>query len=65
MDKSLNKYISETGFCSRRAADTYIEQARVTINNTVAVKGNRVQDGDVVYIDGEPVKVTSASPAPS
>ena len=57
MDKSLNKYISETGFCSRRAADTYIEQARVTINNTVAVKGNRVQDGDVVYIDGEPVKV--------
>ncbi|MBC7421834.1 MAG: 23S rRNA pseudouridine(2604) synthase RluF [Ferruginibacter sp.] len=56
MDKSLNKYISETGFCSRREADKYIEQARVTINGNVAVKGNRVQEKDVVQIDGEPIK---------
>ena len=56
MDKSLNKYISETGFCSRREADKYIEQARVTINDNIAVKGNRVLPGDVVEIDGEPIK---------
>lgn len=56
MDKSLNKYISETGFCSRREADQYIEQARVTINDSIAIKGNRVQEGDIVEIDGEPIK---------
>lgn len=55
-DKSLNKYISETGFCSRREADKYIEQGRVTINENIAVKGNRVMPGDVVEIDGEPIK---------
>ena len=57
MDKSLNKYISETGFCSRREADKYIDQARVTINNNIAIKGNRVIPGDVVEIDGEPIKM--------
>jgi len=56
MDKSLNKYISETGFCSRREADKYIDQARVTINDNIAIKGNRVMPGDVVEIDGEPIK---------
>src|SRR6476619_1942350 len=56
MDKSLNKYISETGFCSRREADNYIDQGRVTINDNIATKGNRVKEGDVVEIDGEPIK---------
>ena len=56
MDISLNKYISETGFCSRREADKYIEQCRVTINGVEAVKGNRVKEGDVVLVDGEPIK---------
>src|SRR6185436_17630974 len=56
MDISLNKYISETGFCSRRAADKYIEDARVSMNGKEARKGNRVKEGDVVCIDGEPLK---------
>ena len=55
MDKSLNKYISETGFCSRREADKLIEQGRVSINDNIAIKGNRVNDGDTVQVDGEPV----------
>ncbi|MFZ4059564.1 MAG: 23S rRNA pseudouridine(2604) synthase RluF [Ferruginibacter sp.] len=55
MDKSLNKYISETGFCSRREADNYIDQGRVTINDNIAIKGNRVNAGDIVEIDGEPI----------
>ena len=56
MDTSLNKYISETGFCSRREADKYIEQCRVTINGIEAHKGNRVGENDVVLVDGEPIK---------
>jgi 23S rRNA pseudouridine2604 synthase len=56
MDVSLNKYISETGFCSRREADKYIEQLRVTINGVEATKGNRVKEGDVVLVDGEPIR---------
>jgi 23S rRNA pseudouridine2604 synthase len=56
MDISLNKYISDSGFCSRREADKYIEECRVTINGKDADKGNRVKAGDVVKVDGEPLK---------
>ena len=56
MDTSLNKYISETGFCSRREADKYIDQLRVTINGIEATKGNRVGENDLVLVDGEPIK---------
>ena len=56
VDTSLNKYISDTGFCSRREADKYIEECRVTINGKDAQKGNRVKDGDDVRVDGEPLK---------
>ena len=56
MDISLNKYISDSGFCSRREADKYIEECRVTINDKDAQKGNRVSEGDVVKIDGESIK---------
>jgi 23S rRNA pseudouridine2604 synthase len=56
MDISLNKYISDTGFCSRRVADKYIDDARVSINGKEAKKGNRVKENDVVFIDGEPLK---------
>ena len=53
---SVNKYISESGFCSRREADKYIEMGRVTINNKEAHKGNRVQEGQIVKVDGEVIK---------
>jgi 23S rRNA pseudouridine2604 synthase len=51
----LNKYLSETGICSRRAADGWIEAGRVTINDVVAKLGTQVQDGDTVRVDGRPV----------
>jgi 23S rRNA pseudouridine2604 synthase len=54
-DKSLNKYISETGICSRREADRFIEAGRVKINGVVARKGNRVGAQDQVLIDGKPL----------
>jgi 23S rRNA pseudouridine2604 synthase len=56
MDTSINKYISDSGFCSRREADKYIEQLRVTINGVEALKGNRVKQGDMVLVDGEPIR---------
>jgi 23S rRNA pseudouridine2604 synthase len=51
----LNKYISETGLCSRREADARIEAGRVTINGVVATLGTQVATGDVVCVDGKPV----------
>ncbi|RBW63118.1 23S rRNA pseudouridine(2604) synthase RluF [Tenacibaculum sp. E3R01] len=57
-DKSinLNKYISSTGICSRREAEKFISTSRVTINGKVAQLGNRVFEGDLVKIDGKPLK---------
>jgi 23S rRNA pseudouridine2604 synthase len=60
MDISLNKYISDTGFCSRREADKYIEAGRVCINGKESIKGNRVEKNDIVTIVGEPLKKTPA-----
>lgn len=54
--KRLNKYISETGFCSRREADKLIDQGRVTINGMIPEMGTKVQIGDEVCIDGKPVR---------
>jgi 23S rRNA pseudouridine2604 synthase len=51
----LNKYISETGVCSRREADKWIEQGRVTCNGVTAVLGTQVVLGDDVRIDGKPI----------
>lgn len=56
MDISLNKFISDSGFCSRREADRYIEECRVTINDMDAHKGNRVKEGDIVKVDGERIR---------
>jgi 23S rRNA pseudouridine2604 synthase len=53
---SLNKYISDTGICSRREADKFIETGRVLLNGVVAVKGNRVEAGDEVLLNGKPLR---------
>ncbi len=51
----LNKYISETGVCSRRAADQWIADGRVSVNGQVAELGTRVAGGDRVEVDGKPI----------
>ncbi|RSC92669.1 23S rRNA pseudouridine(2604) synthase RluF [Tenacibaculum singaporense] len=53
---NLNKYISSTGICSRREAERFITEGRVTINGKPTQLGNRVHEGDVVKIDGKPLK---------
>lgn len=52
-EKRINKAISDTGFCSRRAADGYIEQGRVTVNGVVAVMGLKVTEQDEIRVDGK------------
>ncbi|HEX6429850.1 MAG TPA: 23S rRNA pseudouridine(2604) synthase RluF [Niastella sp.] len=49
---SLNKFISDTGYCSRREADDLITAGRVFLNNRPAVLGNRYKPGDTVEVDG-------------
>ena len=51
----LNKFISETGFCSRREADKLIEQGRVTLNGVKPEVGTKVSEGDTVLVDGKPL----------
>lgn len=51
--KRLNKYISDTGFCSRREADKLIEQKRVSVNGQVPELGTKIVDGDSVCVDGK------------
>lgn len=56
MDIRLNKFISDSGLCSRREADKFIEMGRVTVNGQQPVIGQRVSEQDVVLVDGEPVR---------
>ena len=51
----INKYLSEVGHCSRRAADKLLEQGRITINGTVPELGTKVMPGDTVAVDGTTV----------
>lgn len=51
----LNKAISDSGYCSRRAADNLIEQGRVTVNGEKSGLGDRVMPGDVVKVNGKPI----------
>ena len=52
----LNNYISATGLCSRREADTLIEEKRVKVNGVVAVLGMRVNEEDEVLVDDLPIQ---------
>lgn len=52
----LNKYISESGMCSRREADRYIENGQVTINGKTARVGDQVVEGDTVTVSGRKVR---------
>lgn len=49
----INKYLSEVGYCSRRAADKLIEDGRVTINGNVPEMGTKVTASDEIRIDGK------------
>jgi 23S rRNA pseudouridine2604 synthase len=56
----LNKFISESGYASRRGADKLIEQNRVKVNGKVAGLGVQVSPGDVVLVDGNRLENSSS-----
>ncbi|AYM99500.1 23S rRNA pseudouridine(2604) synthase RluF [Chryseobacterium sp. 3008163] len=63
MEKTrINKYLSEVGFCSRRAADKLLEEGRIKINGKVPELGTKVSDEDVVEVDGKPIRESEESP---
>ena len=52
----INKYLSQFGFTSRREADKLILDGRVTVNNKIIQPGYRVQEEEIVKVDGEKIK---------
>ncbi|MFL0375007.1 pseudouridine synthase [Paenibacillus amylolyticus] len=58
----INKYISETGFCSRRETNRLIAAGRITINGRVCEKGAEVEPDDVVLIDGKQIPRNDSEP---
>ncbi len=56
----LNKYISDSGYCSRREADRLIEAGKVLVNGTEAFMGMQVEDEDIVSINGKDIKAPAA-----
>lgn len=56
MEIRLNKYLSDSGFCSRREADRIIENGQVYINGVKAAIGQKVSENDIVSVDGKEIK---------
>jgi 23S rRNA pseudouridine2604 synthase len=52
----INKYLSEIGFCSRRAADRMIDEGRVEINGSIPEMGTKVTEADEIKVDGKIVQ---------
>lgn len=52
----INKYLSETGFCSRREADKLIDEGRITVNGKVPEMGTKVTLDDEIRVDGKLVR---------
>jgi len=51
----INKFLSEIGYCSRRAADKFIDQGRVKINGEIPLMGTKVSDEDEISVNGKVV----------
>lgn len=58
----INKYISETGYCSRRETNRLIAAGRITINGKVCEKGADVEPEDIVLIDGQEIPYNDREP---
>ena len=54
----LNKFLSDSGVCSRREADRLIEAGRVKIDGKTAVTGQKVTSSSKVLVDGKPIQQT-------
>ena len=52
----IQKYIAETGLCSRRKAEEYIRDGKITVNGKVAVIGQNIEEDDVIKYNGKLLK---------
>ena len=59
MSTRLNKFLSEVGYCSRRAADRLIEEGDVTINGEISEIGTKVEEGDQIEIKGQRIEIST------
>jgi 23S rRNA pseudouridine2604 synthase len=60
--KRINKFLSESGFCSRREADRLISKGRVTINGIVPEMGTKVVETDEIRVDGKLIRENRDKP---
>jgi len=58
----VNKFIADTGFCSRREAEELVKAGRVTVNGHTPSLTTRVAEGDAVLVDGQSLRVRKAKP---
>ena len=58
----INKYLSEIGYCSRRAADKLIEAGRITVNGNPVEMGMKVTSKELIAVDGVPVDQKGNAP---
>jgi 23S rRNA pseudouridine2604 synthase len=58
----INKYLSEVGYCSRRAADKLIEEGRVTLNGIIPEMGTKILPTDEVRVDGKLIAIPPSKP---
>ena len=56
MATRINKYLSEVGYCSRRAADRLIEEGKITINGKIPKMGTKLKEGDQIEVEGQRIK---------
>ena len=63
MEKTrINKYLSEVGYCSRRAADALLLEGRITINGKVPEMGTKISAEDRVEVDGKLISESTEEP---
>lgn len=58
----INKFLSESGFCSRREADKLLEQGRITINGVIPELGTKVTIEDEIRVDGRLIREKTEKP---
>jgi len=52
----IQKYIAETGLCSRRKAEEYVRDGKITVNGRIAVIGQNIEENDVIKYNGKLLK---------
>jgi len=52
----IQKYIAETGLCSRRKAEEYIREGKITVNGKKAVIGQNIEENDIIKYNGKLLK---------